>query len=270
MTLAAGYKFEHVRAHGHSPILLISDSRYSKGERPYRDDGKKLWALAKNIYAVFAGDVLSAQCALTEVKQQLELSSSGGFEDLKNILKSSFDSVFNNRNGQNPHCILGAIAANGNSVLLYAKPVEGEYEVSEVIHKVIGVVDELGPKLREKINEPANRSGFSHPKHFMCLPDDIYKDDHDREQQVIKDARDISFHIACGFLEIVDDPDVDGVNPPLQAILLTPSGCQQFDLYDIDTWKKKIDRKSARANEVIEEPDSDTRAIVELDVWGSV
>ncbi|MCH8962549.1 MAG: hypothetical protein IH820_14855, partial [Bacteroidetes bacterium] len=83
MTLAAGFKFEHPKAEGVSPILLLSDSRYSysSGTPPYRDDGKKVCALAKNIYAVFAGRVLEAQRALADVKECLSFSASGSFED---------------------------------------------------------------------------------------------------------------------------------------------------------------------------------------------
>ena len=58
MTLAAGFKFEHPKAAGVSSILLLSDSRYSlsTGE-VHRDDGKKIWTLAKNVFAAFAGNV---------------------------------------------------------------------------------------------------------------------------------------------------------------------------------------------------------------------
>lgn len=90
MTLAAGFKFEQPKAQGVSPILLLSDSRYSSettfGDMTYIDDGKKIYALANNIFAVFAGDVLEAQNALAQVKKSLDSMLSGSFEDLKKFL----------------------------------------------------------------------------------------------------------------------------------------------------------------------------------------
>jgi len=269
MTLAYGLKFEHPKAQGVSPILLLSDSRYSKFGQSYRDDGKKVWPLAKNIYAAFAGDVLTAQRALTKVKEQLALSSSGSFEDLRKILKSSFDSEIVDGDPQQPHCILGAISTTGDSKLLYARPAGKRYEVSEQLEVIIGL-GSLEPVLKAKINE-LKPKGLWRPEHFMSLPDDIFPGDHDREQRAIQDAMEISRNITFVFLEIVDDPSVDEANPPLQYVLLTPSGPMKIDLFDIDTSdikSPKIRRKSARDSEVSEEPDSYSKAIVELDIRG--
>ena len=187
MTLAAGFKFEHPKAEGVSPILLLSDSRYSysSGTPPYRDDGKKVRALATNIYAVFAGNVLEAQRALAEVKECLSFSASGSFEDIRKILKSSFDSKITIWDSQTPHCLLGVISTEGNSKLLYARPdtTRYRYEVLERSQAVIGL-RQLEPKLQEKI-DAFKPKGLYRPKHFMSLPDDIV---HDRKQQVIHDA----------------------------------------------------------------------------------
>ncbi|MCP3676056.1 MAG: hypothetical protein GY721_00220 [Deltaproteobacteria bacterium] len=272
MTLAAGFKFEHPKAQGVSPILLLSDSRYSRGTQPYRDDGKKICILAKNIYAAFAGDVLTAQRALARVKEYLALSSSGTFEDLVKILKSSFDSEIIPGDPQTPHCILGAISTNGNSKLLYARPDKTcyEYEVSERSQAVIGLQN-LEPKLWKKINEPKPK-GLWRPEHFMFLPDVVFPSGYDRKQRAIQDAREISRNILWEFLEIVDDPRVDGANPPLQNVLLLPSRSEVIDCYELNVSSiksPKITRKTARAREVYEEPDSGSRAIVELNVWDS-
>ena len=76
MTLAAGFKFEHPKAQGISPILLLSESRYSwnttLGDRENYDKGKKLFTLAKNIFAVIAGTVLQAERSLNELKLYVE------------------------------------------------------------------------------------------------------------------------------------------------------------------------------------------------------
>jgi hypothetical protein len=235
MTLAAGYKFEHPKAQGVSPILLLSDSRYSyRGPAPtHRDNGKKIHALAKNIAAVFAGNVLEAQHALTRVKKSLALSSSGSFEDLRKILKSSFDSEITTWDNQTPHCLLGAISTKGDSKLFYAEP-DGKshsYKVSERLQAVIGIKP-LEPKLQEKI-DALKPSGLYHPKHFMCRPDDMFPSGYDPRNQAILDAREISGNIARAFLEIVGDPSIVAIKPPLQNILLLPSGPEEIALYEI-------------------------------------
>lgn len=266
MTLAAGFKFEHPKAEGVSPILLLSDSRYSRGTQPYRDDGKKVCALAKNIYAVFAGNVLEAQRALAKVKERLSFSASGSFEDLRKILKSSFDSKITTWDPrQTPHCLLGVISTEGNSKLLYARPdvTRYRYEVLERSQAVIGL-QQLEPKLKKKI-DTFKPKGLYHPKqHFMFLPENIFPSN---QQQAIHDAREISGNILRVFLEIVEDPKEDGVNPPIQNVLLLPSGSKQIELFSVDPSSIKnptIARKTARASEVSEESDPSYKAIVEL------
>ena len=267
MTLAVGFKFEHPKAAGVSPILLLSDSRYSlsTGE-VHRDDGKKIWTLAKNVFAAFAGNVLVAQRALERVKTRLAQSSSGSLDDLKSILKSSFDSTMIDGDPQQPHCILAVMASDGSSKLLYARPGDARYEVVERTKVVIGLKN-LEPILQEKINQPGRHGGFWHPNHFMMThPGRVFRNDDDRRQQALKDAMEISTHIAMQFLEVVDDPNVTGANPPLQTLLLTPGSAKQIDLYDIASFTQ-IARKTAHANEVSAEADPCSGPVVELTVW---
>jgi len=266
MTLAAGFKFEHPKAAGVSPVLLLSDSRYSyslsTGE-VYRDDGMKIWTLAKNVFAALAGDVLVAQRALERVKRRLAQSSSGSFDDLKSILKSSFDSTLTDGDPQQPHCILAVMASDGSSKLFYARPGATRYEVMERKKVVIGL-ESLKPILEEKINQPGRHGGFWHPNHFMMThPGRVFRNDDDRRQQALKDAREISSHIAMQFLEVVDDPNVTGANPPLQTLLLTPRSAKQIDLYEIAS-PTQIARKTARANEVSAEADPCSGRVAEL------
>lgn len=267
MTLAAGFKFEHPKAAGASSVLLVSDSRYSLSSgKVYRDDGKKIWTVAKNVFAAFAGNVYKAQCALEAVTKRLTQVSLGSIDDLKRILKSSFESTIKDADPQQPHCILAAMASSGSSILLYARPSAGRYEVIEKMNVVIGLTS-LEPILQDKIGQsPAGRAGAWHPKHFMAHPDGVFGNEVDRRQQAIQDATDISCHIASQFLEVVDDPNVTGANPPLQTLLLTPTGVRQIDLYDVAS-ATEIARKTARANEVTAEDDSCNGAIIELTVW---
>jgi hypothetical protein len=185
MTLAVGFKFEHPKAAGVSPVLLLSDSRYSYSRSTgevYRDDGMKIWTLAKNVFAAFAGDVLVAQRALERVKRRLAQSSSGSFDDLKSILKSSFDSTLTDGDPQQPHCLLAVMASDGSSKLFYARPGAARYEVIERTKVVIGL-ESLEPILREKINQPARHGGLGHPNHFMmALPGRVFRNDDDRQQ----------------------------------------------------------------------------------------
>jgi hypothetical protein len=157
------------------------------------------------------------------------------------------------------------MASDGSSKLFYTRPGAAHYEVTERTDIVIGLTN-LEPILQEKINQPARRSGAWHPKHFMAHPDCIFRNNDDRRQQAIKDARDISFHIASNFLEVVDDPDVAGANPPLQTLLLTPGRAEQIDLYDIASLTQ-IARKTAHASEVSAEGDPCSGPVVELKVW---
>jgi hypothetical protein len=269
MTLAVGFKFEHPKAAGVSPVLLLSDSRYSyslwTGE-VYRDDGKKIWALAKNVFAAFAGTVHVAQRALERVTTRLTQSSSGSFDDLKSILKSSFDSTMIDGDRQPPHCILAVMASDGSSKLFYARPSTARYEVMERTQVVIGLKS-LEPILQEKINQPGGHGGFWHPNHFMmALPGRVLRNDDDRRQQALKNAREISSHIAMQFLEVVDDPNVTGAKPPLQTLLLTPGSAKQLNLYEI-AGPTQIARKTAHANEVSAEPDRCSGRVAELTVW---
>lgn len=265
MTLAAGFRFEHPKASGVSPVLLLSDSRYSRSGEVYRDDGKKICALAKNVFAAFAGNVHVAQRALETVSTRLAQYSSGSFDDLKRVLTSSFDATMIDAEPQQPHCIVAAMASDGSSKLFYARPGAVRYEVMEKTDIVIGL-ESLAPTLQEKITQPARRSGPWHPRHFMAHPDGVFRNDEERRQQAIRDARDISSHIASQFLEVVDDPNVIGANPPLQTLLLTPSRAEQIDLYEIGSLTQ-IARKTARANEVSAEPDPCEGPVVELAVW---
>jgi len=251
MTLAAGYKFEHPKAQGVSPILLLSDSRYSYrlDILPPRDYRKKIYALAMNIGAVFAGNVIEAQRALAQVKKCLTLSSLGSFEDLKNILKSSFDSTITTWNDQTPDCLLGAISTKGDSKLFYAKPDGKSYKVSEERQKVIGYTP-LEPKLQEKI-DAYHTVGLYRPQHFMCLPDDVFPSGYDPKKRAIHDAREISGNIARAFVELIEESKLDGVHLPIQSILLLPSGPEQVELYEIAS-STQITRKTSRANEVHE------------------
>lgn len=271
MTLAAGFKFEHPKAQGVSPILLLSDSRYSylRATPPHRDDGKKIIALAANIFAVFAGNVLEAQHALAKLKDGLALSTSGTFESLGEILKTSFDSAIATWDTQTPHCLLAGISTKGNSKLFYAYPDAQShgYAVSERLQAVIGIKD-LEPRL-QKIIDMRKPSGLYHPKHFMCRPDDMFLTDYDPKNQAILDAKEISFHISRVFLDIVEDPTVDGVNRPLQSVLLLPSGPISIALYEIAS-STQITRKTARANEVREEPDPSSTSIAELNIRHSI
>jgi hypothetical protein len=100
----------------------------------------------------------------------------------------------------------------------------------------------------------------------MAHPDGVYRNDDDRRQQAINDARSISYHIASQFLEVVDDPNVTGANPPLQGLLLTPGRAEQIDVYEIGSITQ-IARKTAHANEVSAEADLYGGAVVELAVW---
>lgn len=267
MTLAAGLKFEHRNAAGVSPVLLLSDSRYSlsTGE-VYRDDGKKIWALRKNAFAAIAGNVHVAQRALERVTERLAQSSSGSFDDLKSILKSSFDSTMIDGDPQQPHCILAAMASDGSSKLFYARPGAARYEVIETTKVVIGLKS-LEPILQEKIDQPARRAGLWHPNHFMITnPFRVLRNDDDCRQQALKDAREISYHIVSQFLEVVDDPNVTEANPPLQTVFLTPGRAQQINLYEIKGLNQ-IARKTAHANEVSAEADPCSGPVVELTVW---
>jgi hypothetical protein len=157
------------------------------------------------------------------------------------------------------------MGSDGSSKLFYTRPGASRYEVMEKTSIVIGLKS-LATILQEKINQPARRSGPWHPKHFMAHPDCVFRNDDDRRQQAIKDARDISFHIASQFLEVVDDPNVTGANPPLQTLLLTPGRAEQIDLYDIASLTH-IARKTANANEVSAEADPSSGPVVELPVW---
>lgn len=265
MTLAAGYKFEHPRAQGVSPILLLSDSRYSyrPGTRPPRDDGKKVYTLARNIGAVFAGNVPDAERALDQVKECLALSSSGSFEDLESTLKSSFDSTIATWDDQTPHCLLGAISTKGDSKLFYARPDGRSYRVSERTEAVIGS-QQLGLKLKEKMDEP-KPSGLYRLSHFMLGPDDMFPSGYDPKDRATNDARQISSNISRAFIEIVEDLKQDEVHLPLQSVLLLPSGPEYSEIYDIAS-SRQISRKTARPKEVhgLREPNGE--AIVELDI----
>jgi hypothetical protein len=269
MTLAVGFKFERPKATGVSPVLLLSDSRYSyslsTGE-VYRDDGMKIWTLAKNVFAAFAGDVLVAQRALERVKRRLAQSSSGSFDDLKSILKSSFDSTLTDGDPQQPHCILAVMASDGSSKLFYARPGAARYEVVEKTNVVIGLKN-LEPILQEKINQPGRHGGFSNPNHFMMAHSGrVFRNDDDRRQQALKDAWEISVHIVLQFLEVVDDPNVIGASPPLQTLLLTPGSAKQINVHEVASFTE-IARKTAHPNEVFAEADPCSGPVVELTVW---
>lgn len=270
MTLAVGFKFEHPEAAGLSPVLLLSDSRYSYS-RPtgevYRDDGKKIWDLAKNVFAAFAGRVHVAQRALERVKTRLAQSPSGGsFDDLKSILKSSFDSTITDDDHQQPHCILAVMASDGSSKLFYARPGVVGYEVIETTNAVIGLKS-LEPILQEKINQPARRAGFWHPNHFMMTnPFHAFRNDDDRRQRALKDALETSYHIVLQFLEVVDDPTVAGASPPLQTLFLTPGSAKQINVHQVKSLTQ-IERKTAHAKEVSAEADPCNGRVAELTVW---
>ncbi len=273
MTLAAGYKFEHPKAQGVSPILLLSDSRYSWdtkfGDREYYDKGKKLYALAKNIFAVIAGTVLEAERALNKFKKCLALSSSGSFEDLGIFLKSSFDSTITTWDDQTPHCLLGAISTKGDSKLFYAQPDVNKksYKISEIsqdVKKSYAVIgcEYLGPKLQKKI-DTFPRRGLFRLEHFMCLPDEKFTNGINRKKQAISDAMEISKNISMDFLEIVEVTEEDLVNSPLQSVLLLPSGPMQINLYDIAS-SQQITEKTIPASKVRGASDPSDKAIVEL------
>lgn len=154
MTLAAGFKFEHPKPVGVSPIFLLSDSRYSKGDgEVHRDDGQKIWTLAKNVFAAFAGEVHLAQRALESVRIRLARSPSGSFDDLKDIFTSAFDKTLRDSGPQQPHCIVAAMASDGSSKLFYLRPTAVRYEVTERTDIVIGLRN-LEPILRQKIAQP--------------------------------------------------------------------------------------------------------------------
>jgi hypothetical protein len=266
MTLAAGFKFEHPKTAGVSPVLLLSDSRYSRSGKVYRDDGKKIWAMGKNVFAAFAGTVHVAQRALETARIRWAQCSSDSFADLKSILIASFDGTMRDGDGQPPHCIVAGMAADGSSKLFYAQPAGARYEIMEKTDAIIAL-KHLEPILQEKIAQaPAGHGGLWHPKHFMSHPDGFLRNDEDRRKQTIKDARDISFHIATQFLEVVNDPNVTGANPPLQTLLLTPGRADQINLYDVVS-PSRIARKTAHANEVSAEPDLGGGRIVELTVF---
>ncbi|MFC1932154.1 hypothetical protein ACFLXU_00785 [Chloroflexota bacterium] len=279
MTLAAGFKFEDPKAQGLSPILLLSDSRYSWdtkfGDREYYDKGKKLHALAKNIFAVIAGTVLEAERALDQFRKCLALSSSGSFEDLGIFLKSSFDSTITTWDDQTPYCLLGAISTKGDSKLFYAQPhvKKKSYKISELSqdvkksYAVIGCLY-LEPKLQEKI-DTFPRSGLFRLEHFMCLPDDSFPSGYDRKDRAIREAKEISQHISMDFLEIVEDPKEVLVHPPLQSVLLLPSGPMQLNLYEIAS-SKQITKKTISASEVRRASDPSDKAIVELNIRYSI
>lgn len=250
MTLAAGFKFEHPKAQGISPILLLSDSRYSypNDKQPPDDLGMKVSALAFNIHTVFAGNVLDAKNAIDQVKECLTLQSSGNFEDIREILKYSFDSTITIWDEQTPHCLLGAISPKGDSRLFYAKPdiKNRSYHVSERLQAFIGD-RKLGPKLQERIDAPKPR-GLYHPKHFMCLSDDRLG--YDPKKQAVDDAKEISKYIGMAFLETVDDPSVKTAKSPLQGVLLLPSKPLRLNLWDIALSSTQFTRKTRGPNEV--------------------
>ena len=67
------------------------------------------------------------------------------------------------------------------------------------------------------------------------------------------------------FLEIVEEPTEDLVNPPLQSVLLLPSGPIQLNLYEIAS-SKQITKKTISANEMYETSNLSDKAIVELNI----
>lgn len=122
----------------------------------------------------------------------------------------------------------------------------------------------MGPKLQEKI-DTFPRSGLFRLEHFMCLPDDIFPSGYDRKDRAIREAKEISQHISMDFLEIVEDPEEVLVHPPLQSVLLLPSGPMQLNLYDIDS-SKQITKKTISASEVRGASDPSDKAVVELNI----
>ena len=72
-------------------VLLAADSRYCDlAGQPVRDDGIKLALLAKNVAAVFAGEVCSARRALRELKH---LMDAGPLEPFEKWAASQFEST---------------------------------------------------------------------------------------------------------------------------------------------------------------------------------
>jgi len=248
MTLSIGIKLEHPRAHGISPIILISDSRYTMDNNNYSDDGKKIWQLEKNIAVAFSGDVGLGESAISTLKEQLQLTESGTLDYLKKILKSSFDSVINPGYEQNPHCILGIVPKNWHSILLYARPLNTEYEIVEKSKVCIGQ-ESLEKELIIKINEPPNGPGLMSLDSFMVWPDEVYINDEQRIQQAIHDAHQISSYIAFRFYELVSDDNKKYVNPPIQNVVITPAGCKELIMFDIEN-KNNIKKVSAGLDEV--------------------
>jgi hypothetical protein len=266
MTLAAGFKFEHPKAAGLSTVLLLSDSRYSYSSasgKSYRDDGKKIWALGKNVFAAIAGKVIVAQRALETVRRRLAQSRPGSFDDFKSILQSTFDATISGVDPQQPHYIIAAMSSGGSAKLIYARPEPPHYALIEREDVAIGW-RHLEPILRKKIDRFAPRPGNWHPKYFMTHPDGSFRNDEDRRKQALKDAMDISLHIASQFLEVVEDPTVTGAKPPLQALLLTPGHAKDIDFYEYSGGTQLV-RRTARPTEVSAEPEGDR--IVELTLW---
>ena len=83
----------------------------------------------------------------------------------------------------------------------------------------------------------------------MVWPDEIYIDDEQRKQQAIQDALQISSFVAMKFYEIISDDNEKYINPPIQNVVITSTGCKEIMMFDIEN-KNNIKRVSARLDEV--------------------
>ncbi len=117
MTLAVGANLERLVRRDRRFLLLMTDSRFTYASGSHRDDGAKMWKLAANIGAVFAGDVEIGEKSLALVQSSIGSVDRITFDVIVASFKDGVDRFY--RRSRPTSFVLGAVSAAGEARMFF-------------------------------------------------------------------------------------------------------------------------------------------------------
>jgi hypothetical protein len=212
MTVAAAVNLECLIRRDHRFVLLMSDSRFTYSDGSNADHGAKLWKLAPQVGAAFAGDVGIAENMLSAAQELLGDTHPISFDSIQASLEVSVGRFFDK---QRPIAlVVGAVSPHGESRVFKVEPDSGP-----VVHEVTSKVALIG--------YPDAKSAFS-LKH--CPRGPVHQ---------IQQNRLAEFHMhAFPYVMMFKGAIAEGgetVGFPMQVMLVTEFGEQTLMLSAIDS-----------------------------------
>jgi len=111
-------------------VILAADTRWTYGDRPPEDLGQKVWSIAPAVGAVFAGDVRSAEEALTKLRRAYRRGKPARPQEFAEIASRVLQRVYSQHRAKRGkvdplYFLIGMANLGGQTAVLYLSYTNG-------------------------------------------------------------------------------------------------------------------------------------------------